>query len=339
MKGDIEIKTKVITIILLFSVLITITIYKFGNLGGKKEKPSPYISTEQEKNASFSFVVMADSRGTDGGINKEAIIKTMESIKKMNPQPIFAVMPGDLVEGSANYETIKAQLINFKSTVTQYYPINFFYPGFGNHEAVAGQNGEQAFEEVFSEIKANFLDGYHNTVYYFDKNNSRFYMLNSNHPGQEHIISDEQLSWIKSNNDGVKKHNFYFFHEPAYPTGAHIGSSLDVNKVQRDKLWEIIDYSQGPMVFCGHEHNYTRRHINSEFNETISGHSFKFNQFVYQVTAGTFGSPVYNGYTEKKNVDISPVPEYNFSVVNVNENKVRVSVYNLKGKIIDEFEQ
>lgn len=282
---------------------------------------------------------MADSRGTDAGINKEAITKTMKCIKKINPQPLFAVMPGDLVDGSENYGTVKEQLLNFKSIVTEYYPIDFFYPGFGNHEATAGEKGEQAFQEVFPEIKADFLEGYYNTVYYYDKNNSRFYMLNSNHPGQEHIISDQQIKWIKSNESDTIKHNFYFFHEPAYPTGSHVGSSLDADKVQRDKLWEIIDLSKGPMVFCGHEHNYTRRHINQDFSETISGQSFNFKQWVYQITTGTFGAPVYNGYTEKKDVDIPPVPEYNFSLVNVDGDKVSVIVYNLQGKIIDEFQQ
>ena len=185
---------------------------------------------------------MADCRGADGGINTEAVTKTLESIKKITPQPLFAVMPGDLVEGANSYSEIKAQLLYFKDTVTKYYPIDFFYPGFGNHEATAGAKGEQAFEEVFPEIKANFLKGYHKTVYYFDKNNTRFYMLNSNHPGEDHIISDTQLNWIKANTDPAKNHNFYFFHEPAYPTGSHVGSSLDVNKLQRDKLWEIIDH-------------------------------------------------------------------------------------------------
>lgn len=93
------------------------------------------------------------------------------------------------------------------------------------------------------------------------------------------------------------------------------------------------------MVFCGHEHNYTRRHVNSDFNETINGQTFKFNKLVYQVTTGTFGAPLYNNYIEKKNVDIPPIPEYHFAIVDINENKVKVTVYNLDGKIIDHFEQ
>ncbi len=342
---------KILILLLLFATIISFVSCGTGRLidnGGKISQvpapsnrfiPSQNINTEKEKDAPFRFVVMADSRGSDKGINTKAISKTFESIKKIDPQPQFAVMPGDLVGGAESYSEIKAQLLNFKNTVTKYYPIDFFYPGFGNHEASAGTDGELAFEEVFSEIKANFLEGYHNTVYYFDKNDTRFYMLNSNHPGEGHIISDAQLNWIKANTDTNKKHNLYFFHEPAFPSGSHVGSSLDANQLQRDKFWEIIDQSVNPIAFCGHEHNYTRRHINSDFNETINGRAFKFSKLVYQVTTGTFGAPVYKDYTDKKNVDVPPIPEYHFTVIDISNNKIQITVYNLDGKVLDQFEQ
>jgi len=130
---------------------------------------------------------MADCRGSQGGINLPAVTKTLESIKKITPQPLFAVMPGDLVGGASSYSSEKAQLQYFKNTITKYYPMSFFYPGFGNHEATAGIKGEEAFQEVFPEIKGSFLEGYHNTVYYFDNSTTRFYMLNSNHPGLFYI--------------------------------------------------------------------------------------------------------------------------------------------------------
>ena len=295
---------------------------------------------QNEKGSSLRFVVMADCRGqADGSINTEAIEKTLEQIKKLSPQPSFAVMPGDLVNAKNTYSDTKDELSYFKNTITKYYPISFYYPGIGNHDTTAGLKGEQAFGEVFSEFKANFLAGYNRTVYYFDNSKIRFYMLNSNHPGEDNMVSDSQLNWVKSNTDIKKIRNFYFFHDPAYPTGSHVGSSLDANKLQRDKLWGIIDNSINPMVFCGHEHNYTRRHINSDFNETIGGQTFKYNKLIYQVTAGTFGAPIYTGYTSTKNVDVPPIGEYHYAVVDTNRSKVKVTVYNLDGKIIDQFEQ
>ncbi|NLI90763.1 MAG: hypothetical protein GX434_00765 [Peptococcaceae bacterium] len=192
---------------------------------------------------------------------------------------------------------------------------------------------------MFPEFQANFLEGYQKTVYYFDKGNTRFYMLNSNYPGEEHLISDTQINWINSNMNSEKRYTFYFFHEPAYPTGAHVSSSLDVNKLQRDKLWGIIDRSPNPIVFCGHEHNYSRRHIDHNFNETIAGQTFLFSQSIYQVTIGTFGAPVYLSYTDKKNVDVPPIPQYHFAVIDLNSDNILVTVYNLNGQIIDRFVQ
>ncbi|MDP4090316.1 MAG: metallophosphoesterase [Bacillota bacterium] len=304
--------------------------------------PSITSGTQKENTNTqpeLRFAVMADSRGSDNGINASVIKKTLNEIKKATPQPSFAVMPGDLVGGSGSYEKIKAQLQYFKDTITKYYPIDFFYPGFGNHEASAGLEGEKAFGEVFSEFKANFLEGMNKTVYFFDSSECRFYMLNSNHSGESHTISSRQLDWVKTNTDPGKLHNFYFFHEPAYPTGPHIGSSLDADKMMRDKLWEAIDRSNGPMVFCGHEHFYTRRHINSDFNETVNGQSFNFIKSVYQVTTGTFGAPFYHEYLDKRNVDVPPVAEYHYAIVDIIKDKIQVTVYNLDGKAIDSFEQ
>lgn len=289
-------------------------------------------------NTSVRFVAMADCRGEDGGINTKIVTKTLENIKKMTPQPSFIVLPGDLIEGADNYSAMKIQLQNFKDTIIKFYPLNFYYPGFGNHEAIAGQEGEQVFEQIFDTINGKFLEGYHHTVYYFDKGDTRFYILNTNHAEEQHLISDTQLDWIKANTDKNKEHTIYFFHEPAYPTGAHVGSSLDANRLQRDKLWEIIDNSVDPIVFCGHEHNYSRRHINSAFNEIIDSTSIKYDQSIFQVTVGSFGAPLNDIYTEKKNVDIPPIAEYHFAVVDI-EDTIKVTVYNLEDDIIDSFEQ
>lgn len=303
--------------------------------------PSPQVSATDapEKDSTLRFVVMADCRGSDNGINTEIVKKTLQNITKLTPQPQFAVMPGDLIGGADSYAEEKAELQYFKDTVTQYYPAAFYYPGFGNHETSAQEGGTLAFDEVFPEFKAYLLPGYRKTVYYFDRGQARFYMLNSNFPGENHMVSDAQLNWLRNNSDPSKIYHLYFLHDPAYPTGAHVGSSLDVNRLQRDKLWEVIDHSVNPMVFCGHEHNYSRRHIDSAFNETVGGQSFAFSQSVYQVTTGTFGAPVYTAYTDKKNVDVPPISQYHFAVVDLSNGKIQVTTYNLDGKVIDRFEQ
>lgn len=286
------------------------------------------------------FVVMADSRGSDNGVNSSTVKKTLERIKKLSPQPEFAVMPGDLVDGAKDLNGVKSQLEYFKKIATAYYPISFFYPGIGNHEVnVSGLGGEKAFAGAFKEFQAVFLKDFNRTAYFFDKGDARFFMLNSNHPGEAHTIGDSQLAWLRENIDKSKRYNFYFLHEPAYPTGTHVGSSLDANPYKRDRLWEVIDGSNSPMVFCGHEHNYTRRHISSHFNEKVNGVDFKFAKSVFQVTAGSFGAPLYKGYTSKKDVDVPPILQYHFVVVDINKDRIKATVYTLDGIVIDGFEQ
>ena len=293
---------------------------------------TPIVNTQ----TAFRFVVMGDSRGSDNGINSEIVKKIMERIKLLSPQPDFAIIPGDLVGGAGSYEGVKSQLEYFKKTVTAYYPAEFFYTCVGNHET-SGVDGVKAIGEVFSEFKVSeFLEGYGRTVYYLDRGNARLFMLDTDYPGEPHEVSDKQLDWARGNlsKSGV---NLFFMHEPPFPTGANVGYSLDKNTLQRAKLWELVDSSNDPMVFCCHEHNYTRRHINADFNTTVEGVDYKYGKTVYQVTTGGFGAPLYNQFTSKKDVDAPPAVEYNFVVVDVDGSKLSVKAYNPDGKQLDSF--
>ena len=180
---------------------------------------------------------MADSRGTDygylngidDGTNGAAIEAVLQQVKLLNPQPQFAVVPGDLVGGSIakNVSELVPQLQNWRGHVTKYYPITFFYPIPGNHEIVGSAACEQAFSDAFPEFTANFLSGYYRSVYYFDVGNTRFFALNSNHYNQSHKITGSQYTWLQSNIDPAKTHNIFFSHEPAWGTWK-TNNNLDV---------------------------------------------------------------------------------------------------------------
>jgi hypothetical protein len=287
---------------------------------------------------SLRFVVLADSRGSDHGVNSEIVKKILSEVKQLSPQPEFAIMPGDLTEGSKQYKVIKAQLDYFKELVTEYYPIEFFYPGIGNHEMKAGKDGEKAFSETFSEFSAHFLKGYHRTSYYIDFGDTRLFMLNSNHPDEKHKITGKQLDWLKSNIDQSKKHNIFLLHEPPYPTGAEAGYSLDKYPAARDAFWKVVDSLNNSIVFCGHEHNYSRRLVDNSFSETIGGKKYKFSRSVYQIISGGFGAPLYEKYTSKKNIIIPPIPQYHFTVVDISESGVSIQAVSIDGETLDSFQ-
>lgn len=287
---------------------------------------------------SLRFVVLADSRGSDNGVNSAVVDKILQQIKTLSPQPAFAVMPGDLTGGSISYSGTKSQLSYFKQIITKYYPVQFFYPGIGNHEMIAGEYGEKAFSDTFSEFSANFLDEYNKTSYYFDAGDTRIFMLNSDHQGETHRITGKQLDWLKSSIDPSKKHNIFLLHEPPYPTGAEAGNSLDKYPSERDAFWQIVDSSNGPIVFCGHEHNYSRRLIDKGFDEEIGGTSFNFNKQIFQVITGGFGAPLYTQYTNTRNMVVPPIPQYHFTVVDIDKSGIKIQAINIDGKVIDSFQ-
>lgn len=284
------------------------------------------------------FIVLADSRGSDNGVNSEIMKKILNEVKKLSPQPEFAIMPGDLTDGSKSYSGIKSQLDYFKQIITQFYPVLFFYPGIGNHEMKAGKNGEKAFSETFSEFSANFLEGYNKTSYYFDAGDTRLFMLNSDHPGEKHKITGKQLDWLKSNIDQAKTYNIFLLHEPPYPTGAEAGNSLDKYPASRDAFWDVVDDTSSTVVFCGHEHNYSRRLVDNSFNEKIGSKNFEYSNGVFQIITGGFGAPLYKQYSNKKNMVIPPISQYHFTVVDINDNGIGIQVVNIDGEIIDSFQ-
>lgn len=295
------------------------------------------IITPSDHNG-FRFVVLADSRGNEGGINQSVVDSILADIKKLNPQPAFAVIPGDLVVGSPRSGDLKRQLLHFRNTITKYYPIDFYYLGIGNHEIMHDNRGESIFSDVFPEPRGQYLGGYHRSVYWFDRGATRLFMLNSDHPSEMHRISNRQLAWIKRNADPSKQHSIFFMHEPSYPTGYYIGSALDSDPYKRNKLWDLIDSMQGPLVFCGHEHFYSRRHIDRCYNETINGKSFSYDRVVYQVTVGGFGGPLLSNFVDKPGVDVPPIAAHHFAVVDIDENGIRVTALGLGGTVLDKFQ-
>jgi hypothetical protein len=318
----------------MISVMLMGMMYLLGNLelsapGGLMLKASVQAAEKPVR-----FVVFSDSQGNDNGVSSEILHKTMENIKALKQQPSFFVIPGDLVNGASSYEAIKGQLQYLKDILTEYYPEKFFYRGIGNHEFVAGSDGIKASSEIFQESGARYMEGTNKAIYYFDKNGSRFWMLDTEHKNLVGNVSDKVISWIQKNNNKATKHNFFFVHEPQYPNGM---TAMLVNKLQRDKLWQQIDSMNSPMVFNGHEHYYTRRHINSVFNETVSGKVFRFKKNVYQVTVGGMNNKFYDDFSSTLNVDVKPKKVNHYAVVDVYKAKVTVRVYGLDGKVIDSF--
>lgn len=173
----------------------------------------------------------------------------------------------------------------------------------------------------------NCLEGYNKTVYYFDTDTTKFIVLNSFHYGELHKISKVQLNWLEKITSNCNKKKLLFVHSPAFPTGAHLGHCLDLYPHYRDSFCNTIKKCNIDIIFCGHEHNYSRRIINSDSN----------NDGIYQVITGGGGEKLRDKYKSKDNVIVPPIALYHFLIVDINEDLIKVSALTLKGKEIDTF--
>lgn len=283
------------------------------------------------------FIIFGDSKGKEDGINKKVLKTIMDRSCKLSPSPQFIVMCGDTVAGSLEEEVLSNQLKNLRFLIQKYHPGKLLIPVVGNHE-VSNYSTDDRFEKVLSRIYNDFttiapLEGYNNTVYYVDFEDTRLIVLNSFHYDSIHKIHKDQLNWFKEVASENKKNKLVFVHSPAFPTGAHLGHCLDLYPDCRDSFWSVVDECEVDIVFSGHEHNYSRRIIDSSFNTENSC----YKKSIYQIIAGGGGEKLRNKYKSKKGVIVKPIDVYHFLVVDVEATYIKVSAISIKGKVLDEF--
>ncbi|GIM29118.1 hypothetical protein CPJCM30710_17840 [Clostridium polyendosporum] len=283
------------------------------------------------------FIVLGDSKGKNYGINEKVLKRIMEESCKLNPSPQFIVMCGDTVAGSIKEEIFTIQLKRLRMLIEKHHPAKPLIPVIGNHE-VNIEPTDDRFEKIFSQVYDDlliddFLIGYNKTVYYMDFDDTRIIVLNAFHYGSLHRIDKEQLNWFEEKASECKKNKIVFVHSPAFPTGAHIGHCLDLYPEDRDAFWKVVDKCGVDIVFSGHEHNYSRRIIDSSFNKEKS----YYKRSVYQVITGGGGEKLNHKYKSKEGVIIAPIDVYHFIIVDVEIDCIKVSAISLKGKTLDEF--
>lgn len=283
------------------------------------------------------FIVFGDSKGNENGINEKILKTIMNETRKLNPIPQFIVMCGDTVAGSNKEEILALQLNRLKSLIRKYHPIKPLIPVVGNHEVniePTDDRFEKVFSQFYNDLNPNeFLAGYNKTVYYIDFNNTRLIILNAFHYGSTHKIDETQLNWFQEKASECKKNKLVFVHSPAFPTGAHLGHCLDLYPEYRDAFWEIVDKCGIDIVFSGHEHNYSRRIIDSSFNNE----KYCYQRSINQVITGGGGEKLRDKYKSKKGVVIPPIDLYHFLVIDVEPDYIKVCAISSRGKTLDEF--
>lgn len=259
--------------------------------------------------ADFKFVVIGDTQGWGGGINKKILNSLMRQVELQQPE--FIIFLGDLTSGSRGINTHRKMLLAWKDVVEQYnIPI---YVVVGNHD-VKTESSVGLVRSIF-DIPRNESSDIMELAYSFDYNNAHFVVIDTEAYTSPYRVSDAQLAWLKKDLGKNKKElAFIFGHKPAYPVAFRIGDSLDKYPLERDVLWSVFTELGATAYFCGHEHLY-----NSSIHDGV-----------YQIITGGGG-----GFPR---VLINKGGFYHFTLVQVRDNgECDITVKNIRGEIKDYF--
>jgi len=268
----------------------------------------------------FSFAVIGDTKSFD---KYGTLAQTVKSIGDKNVNLVMTV--GDLIQDCGEFNQCKNSYNAWKSVMQPV--LSKTYEVVGNHDRHGGAASDRAWQESFN-LPTNGPDGFSELAYSFDYGNAHFVVLDTEKP-EKHSLGPNQLAWLKKDLDINKQTNiFVFFHEPAFPVGSKIGSALDVNKSDRDALWNILDSHRVTAVFSGHEHIFSLRTIGKTvFPEAKNN--------IRQFVVGNTAAPEETG-------PASGLADYSFggrhfALVKVDQDKTTVELYETGGKLIRSF--
>ena len=347
------------------------------------------FKTESNDNK-FSFAFMGDGRAEDAEAGLEVYADSFNYdtttnlfIDAYNRKSDFVIFGGDLIDGYTNkVEDYRFQLESWKNAseiVGSKMPI---YEIMGNHEAVYtafddgsqyglqfDKKGKNSAEAIFADEFVNPINGpkkehntapsYNENAYYFDYDNARFIIMNTNYwwssspekygGNLEGYILDNQMKWVKDkiaeaeNNDNID-HIIPVLHEPAFPNGGHIDDTMWYNGQKeyvlnmRDELIKTLTESEKTNILLGSdEHNYQRLLLTEDTPVYANMMSDDYSGHLWQITSGGAGAPKYDR-------EYGPWGSYlkefkakeNYVKVDINGKELSIKAIDNKGNILDE---
>ncbi|MCX7908558.1 MAG: metallophosphoesterase family protein [Ignavibacteria bacterium] len=230
-------------------------------------------------------------------------VHSRKSKKLASHNPYILVYTGDLCYSGKYTEWKKEFFTEEEQKLIATAP---FFNALGNHEA------QTELTKVFLQAPSSpSNDEYY---YSFDYGDVHFLILNT-----EADVSPNSPQWKFAQEDLAKtnkKWKVVAFHKPAYSAGGYHGS----NKKMQEFSESIFEKLGVDLVFNGHNHFYQR----SKFNG------------IYHIVLGGGGSPLYEP-KEAQFVEKS-VKDYHYAIMDVSSNSIKITVYDLRDNIIDQFE-
>jgi 3',5'-cyclic AMP phosphodiesterase CpdA len=255
--------------------------------------------------------VLGDTR-TEGLKPPDITYQLVERASQAQPEIVLAV--GDLINALDDQASVREQWHFWREAVAplgaqrqeRAGPWLLVTPG--NHDVQGHGWAADLMAQAFPELPANGPTGFERRGYAFDYRGVRFISVVSETFDNPHRLGDAQLVWLEQQlRDNPNRYTIVFSHDPAYPVGPHVGSSLDAYPKDRDRLWQLLRDYKATVYIAGHEHLYNRQRIDG----------------VEQIIAGTSGSPIYGGYGGEF---------YHYLVGEVGAEGITVVAYDLKGE-------
>lgn len=278
------------------------------------------------------FVFYADSRGDseDPFVNEQVLNLINQKILKLRPRPELVIFGGDMA-----YRGGKDKFEFWKTVMTTLTDQGIgLYIAIGNHELYkdnptdSALKNQEDFQQVFNFLPEGGPNAHYDRLAYSFESldgDSLFAVLatwyvdpvtKEEYSGK---LTQAQLTWVaRELAESRATHKFVITHRPVFGMGGGAPEST------LQELWQIMDDNRVDIFFCGHEHLYSRKTIDSKVDPNYRNN-------VVQVMAGSCGAPLAVRDGIKVNMRQWHVNlNYNFSVVDVSGCKVAVNSYGLK---------
>ncbi len=251
------------------------TKYYYEVESGDAQSEMYYFFTAPADGGKFRMVILGDNRPTGSTAPEQPEVLSELIDIAVDEMPHVVIMTGDFVYAvtDSHNQNLVAwdKFTNISDRIYHYAPL---IGVLGNHDTGAA-TGSRLLEYYFDAFR-NF--GHSTTYFTLTYAGADFFILDSEEFGFEGRITGEQYEWLEealSSSQSPMK--IVSAHRPLYSI-SHIGSALDVNITERDRLQNLFEAENVTFFTSGHDHSYNRIVVNG----------------VTHIITGGAGAPLYN---------------------------------------------
>lgn len=300
-------------------------IYRSGD-GTNWSEPHTFV-TAAPNSPEFKFLVFGDSQS----INYDTWRGTIHQAYQANPEAVFFINVGDLVDVGQDYAQWKGWF-DAAQGVVDTIPV---MPVTGNHENYTPERRFSMPVLFTAQLKLplNGPEGLQGQVYSFDYGDVHFAMLDSQEGEEGRFVPamlTVQKAWLENDLATTnKKWKVVVLHRSPYNNKEN-----GTNENIRAAFVPILDKYHTDIVFTGHDHVYG--HTYPLYGGAVVDSSAKGTIYVATGRSGTktYSDSLSKGWNE---FFYNPLDEPNYITVEVRGNIMTVKAFKQSGMLIDDW--